>query len=225
MLKKIIKYFSYLFILILLGIAAILTTILIVNKSVDNVCKVECYNDTSKIPQRKVALVLGTAPYLVGGGNNPYFTYRMNATAELYKAGKINTVLVSGDSNLYIEGYYDEVSAMKDALVKKGIPADKIYKDHAGFRTFDSIVRAKEVFQQDNFVIVSQPFHNARALYIAKHYGMENVIAFNAKDVSQYYGFKTNLREKLARIKMLLDLYVLKTEPKFLGEPIFIKDE
>ena len=106
-------------------------------------------------------------------------------------------------------------------LIQAGIPASAIYSDYAGFRTLDSIVRAKEVFGQAHFTVVSQAFHNERAIFIARHFGIE-AVGFNAVDPSAYQGIKTRVREVFARLMGLLDLYVLDKGPKFLGEPIVI---
>jgi SanA protein len=109
-----------------------------------------------------VGLVLGTSQYLKNGYLNWYFKYRIEATVELYKKGKIDFILVSGDNS---HKNYDEPTAFKNELIKRGIPADQIYLDYAGFRTLDSVVRAKEIFGQTSITIISQKFHNERAIY------------------------------------------------------------
>jgi SanA protein len=174
-----------------------------------------CYSEVGLVPNKKVGLVLGTIKYLKNGQINLYYQYRINAAVELYKAGKIKYVLISGDNSTKS---YDEPSTFKDDLVAKGIPAEKIYLDYAGFRTLDSIVRANKVFLEDDFIIISQGFHNERALFIAEHKNIK-ACAFNAKNVTAKYGFKTTLREKLARVKAVLDIITF-TKPKFLGETI-----
>ncbi len=163
--------------------------------------------------------MLGTSQYLSNGDRNLYFSYRIEAAYALYRAKKVAYILVSGDNG---EKTYNEPKKMRDALIKKGVPAEKIVLDYAGFRTLDSVVRAKEVFGQESFIVVSQKFHNERALYIAENRGLK-AFGFNARDVAQYAGFKTHLREYLARVKMMLDLYILGTSPKFLGEAVEIK--
>lgn len=169
-----------------------------------------------ELPNTKVALVLGTSEYLVGGGKNLYFTYRIEAAYQLYEAGKCTYFLVSGDNS---NKNYNEPKRMRDALIEKGIPNEHIILDYAGFRTLDSVVRAKKVFGQDSILVVSQRFHNERAIYLAKHNKLY-AFGYNAKDVKDYAGFKTHVREYLARVKMMLDLYILQTEPKFLGEKV-----
>ncbi|WP_265436471.1 SanA/YdcF family protein [Aeromonas media] len=176
------------------------------------------YDDVEAVPYNRVALVLGTSKYLIGGSPNHYFKYRIKAAAELYNNGKVDYILVSGD-NATVQ--YNEPRQMRRALIQAGIPASAIYSDYAGFRTLDSIVRAKEVFGQARFTVVSQAFHNERAIFIARHFGIE-AVGFNALDPSAYQGIKTRVREVFARLMGLLDLYVLDKGPKFLGEPIVI---
>ncbi|HAD97039.1 MAG TPA: protein SanA [Cryomorphaceae bacterium] len=170
------------------------------------------------LPAQKVGLMLGTSPRLSGGRPNLYFTYRVQAATDLYEQGKIEYILVSGDNR---KKEYNEPRAMRDALIKKGISEDHIILDYAGFRTFDSMIRAEKVFGQDSFIVISQPFHNERAVFIARKSGIE-AYGFNARDVDVAAGFKTKLREVGARVKMILDIYVLHTEPKFLGDPVII---
>ena len=147
-----------------------------------------------------------------------FFYYRIEAAVSLFKANKVEYIVISGDNS---EKYYNEPEDMKAELLKAGIPSDKIYLDYAGFRTYDSIVRMNKIFGQNRFIIISQEFHNRRALYIARSFGMESY-GFNAKDVDRYNGFKTKLREQFARVKVFVDLLINK-QPKFLGEKIEIK--
>lgn len=168
------------------------------------------YSDITAVPTHKVGLLLGTNPYLKNGNPNKYFTYRIEAAVALYEAGKIQYILVSGDNHKL---GYNEPEEMKQALISKGVPEDRIVLDYAGFRTLDSVVRAKEVFGNEQFVIISQQFHNERALFLALHNGIK-AVGFNAQDVTAYYGFKTRLREYLARTKLFLDLQ-WGVKPKF----------
>ncbi len=194
-----------------------LMLILISNKLVSNESK-DCFTSVTEIPESDVALVLGTAKYRKNGGRNLYYRYRMEAAVKLFKAGKVKAIICSGDN---ATRYYDEPSTMKADLVKMGVPASLIYLDFAGFRTLDSVVRSKEIFSQTSITVVSQSFHNERALYIASHKDIE-AIGFNAQDVTRSYGLKTQAREFLARVKTILDIHFLNTEPKFLGEKIRI---
>ena len=174
------------------------------------------YDQVDKVPYNRVAVVLGTSKYLSGGGPNHYFKYRIKAAAELYNNAKVDFIIVSGD-NATVQ--YNEPRQMRRALIKAGIPASAIYMDFAGFRTLDSVVRAKEVFGQERFTVVSQGFHNERAIFIARHFGID-AVGFNAEDPSAYQGIRTRVREVFARLMGLLDLYVLDKGPKFLGAPV-----
>jgi SanA protein len=176
------------------------------------------YNDTLTIPYHKTGLLLGTTKHVKSGRLNHYYENRIIAAAMLYKAGKIDYLVISGDNSVK---NYNEPEDMKNDLVQRGVPADKIYLDYAGFRTYDSVVRMNKIFGQTSFTIISQEFHNRRAIYIAQHKGLE-AVGFNADDVSVAYGFKTQVREKLARVDVFVDL-LNRTEPKFLGTPIEIK--
>jgi len=177
----------------------------------------KCHSEISSVSPKKVGLVLGTSKYLKSGQVNLYYKYRINAVVELFKAGKIKFVLISGDNSTKT---YDEPNTFKKDLISKGIPENKIFLDYAGFRTLDSVVRANKVFLEDDFIIISQAFHNARAPFIANHKNIK-ASAYNAKNVTAKYGFKTNLREKLARAKAVIDI-VFSAQPKFLGETISI---
>ncbi|WP_179020478.1 SanA/YdcF family protein [Winogradskyella forsetii] len=171
------------------------------------------YNDIDTIPKNKVGLVLGASKYAPSGNINLFYKYRVEAAVDLYKARKIDYILVSGDNG---RKGYDEPTDFKNDLIDKGVPAERIFLDYAGFRTLDSIVRAKEIFGQNAITIISQRFHNQRAIYIAQHYGID-AVAYNAKDV-----YKTSAREYLARAKASLDV-LFNVEPKFLGDKIVIK--
>lgn len=188
------------------------------NAIVENSAKNKTFNDVENISSNKVGMVLGTAKYRTQGGINLYFKYRIEAVVELYKSGKIDFILVSGDNSTK---YYNEPEEFKKELIKNGIPDEKIFLDYAGFRTLDSVVRAKKVFGQHSITIISQKFHNERAVYLAKNKGI-NAIGYNAKDVSRNYGFKTQIREYFARSKAILDV-LFGVDPKFLGEKIEIK--
>ncbi|WP_296314178.1 SanA/YdcF family protein [Winogradskyella sp. UBA3174] len=173
------------------------------------------YSDTDSIPKNKVGLVLGTGKYAPSGNIKQYYKYRVNAAVDLYKAQKIDYLLISGDNS---RTDYDEPTDFKNDLIARGIPEAKIFLDYAGFRTLDSMVRAKEIFGQTSITVISQKFHNERAIYLASHFNI-NAIGFNAKDPIR--GKITHLREYLARSKASLDL-VFNVSPKFLGEPISI---
>lgn len=177
------------------------------------------YSILADIPTNKVGLLLGSSKYLANGRPNPFFTNRITAAVALYKAGKIKYIIASGDNSVV---NYNEPQAMKDDLVQQGVPDSLIVLDYAGFRTFDSILRCKEIFGQTNFTIISQPFHNERALFIAQKNGLD-AVAFNAMDINKYGGFRTQVREVFARTKAVLDIFVFNTKPKFGGDKISLK--
>lgn len=169
------------------------------------------------VPETKVALLLGTGKTLSNGMPNAYFYNRIQAAIDLYKSGKIKYILVSGDNS---SKDYNEPEDMQLTLIKYGIPKERIVMDHAGFRTLDSVVRAKDIFGQTKLVIISQKFHNERAVFLARKNGME-AFGYNANDVNKYAGLKTNLREYLAKTKVYWDL-LFGIQPKFGGEKILI---
>lgn len=174
------------------------------------------YNITD-VPKAKTALLLGTGKTLSDGTPNAYFYNRIQAAADLFKSGKIQYIIVSGDNSTKD---YNEPEDMQQALMESGVPQDKIILDHAGFRTLDSVVRAKDIFSQTKLVIISQKFHNERAVFLARKNGME-AFGYNAADVNKYAGLKTNLREYFAKAKAYWDL-LFGVEPKFGGEKIVI---
>jgi len=186
--------------------------------SVEKNAEGKVFDSSTKIPKNKVGVVLGTTKLLSNGNVNLYYKYRLRAAIELFKKGKITHILVSGDNSTKT---YDEPTDFKDDLIRAGIPESRIYLDYAGFRTLDSMVRAKEVFGQDEFTVISQKFHNERAVYLAEHFDIK-AIAFNAKDVSGRYGLRVQLREYLARVKVFVDV-LFNVQPKFLGKQIQIK--
>ena len=170
------------------------------------------------IPHNKTGLLLGTAPFTPSGEHNYYFDYRIEAASALFHAGKVDYLLVSGDNHVK---EYDEATCMRDSLMAHGVPESRIVLDYAGFRTLDSVVRAKEIFGQDSITVISQQFHNERALYLAHHSDI-HAVAFNARDVMRTSKWlKIHTREFLARTKMFIDLAIGK-QPHFLGqkEPI-----
>ncbi len=207
------KIFLILVVLILLVIV-VFTADYSIRKTAEN----KTFFEVEKIGTNKVGLVLGTSKSLKNGSINLYFEYRIDATVELYENGKIDFILVSGDN---ANKSYDEPTDFKTELISRGIPAEKIFLDYAGFRTLDSVVRAKEVFGQQSITIISQKFHNERAIYLANNIGL-NAIGYNATDLKGRYGIKTKIREYLARTKAHLDV-LFNVSPKFLGDKIEIK--
>ena len=175
------------------------------------------YSNIHTLPHNRVGVLLGTSKYSRNGGVNDHYQLRLNAAHQLYLAGKIDYILISGDNSTR---FYNEPSTIRRDLLRLGIPAERIYRDYAGFRTLDSILRARHVFGLQHFTIISQAPHNQRALYIARHHRID-AIAFNAGE-----GAKTDItnkiRESLARVLAVIEVCILNTGPKFLGPTIEI---
>lgn len=202
--------------IIVIGFAVAVLLVLICNVKVKKSAEGRMFQDVSEIPYRRVGIVLGTTPVRPNGTPNLYYQYRIDAAANLYFANKISYIIVSGDNH---KKDYNEPECMRRSLVALGVPDSVIYSDYAGFRTFDSMVRCKEVFGQDSVIVISQKWHNERALYIAQQAGME-AVAFNADDVQIKHAYlKNHTRELLAKVKVVLDV-VFHKKPKFLGEPV-----
>ena len=177
------------------------------------------FSDAGAVPANRVGLLLGTAPYLTHGGVNPFFSHRIEAAVALFEAGKVDFILASGD-NRHVS--YNEPIAMRNELIRRGVPAERIVLDYAGFRTLDSIIRIREVFGQDRFVVISQRFHLERALYIAENAGMQ-AVGFRAQDVEGPAMMRVQVREYLARVMALADVHLFRASPRFLGDPILIE--
>ena len=212
------QIFKYLFILSFFGI--IIMTILTVwaNVSVIRASRLYVTDDINKLNSVKVGLVLGTSRNVKGGSRNTFFFNRIDAAAELFESGKIKYIIVSGDNG---EKDYNEPQDMREELVKKGIPDSVIFLDYAGFRTLDSVIRAREIFGQKTFIIISQKFHNERAVYLARKNGIE-AYGYNAKEVEPMQGVQTKVREFFARDKVFGDL-LFGVDPKFVGEKVKIE--
>lgn len=172
------------------------------------------YNLPEKLPAHQFGLILGTSQKNTDGSLNMFFTSRIDAGVELYKLGKIKKIIVSG---AYEGRYYDETEIMRNELIKKGVKPTDIITDQAGFRTYDSVVRAKLVFGADDLTIISQKFHNHRAVFIGLTYGI-GAIGFNAK-LEGGPGFKLFIREIFARPRAIFDLITF-NQPEFMGEEI-----
>ncbi|MCA1753339.1 MAG: YdcF family protein [Spirochaeta sp.] len=178
------------------------------------------FSDLEILPNNHVGLLLGTAKYQPGGGLNPYFIHRIDAAVELYEAGKIKYILASGDNEY---DSYNEPLQMRQTLLERGVPSEIIILDYAGFSTLDSVVRTAEVFGRESFTVISQRFHNERAVYIGSYYGYD-VVGYNAADLTPPSGVQTHVREYLARVKAILDLHVVRRRPRFLGEPVQVPE-
>jgi SanA protein len=201
------------------GLVVGVLVVIFINWRISTFSQSYIYNSIDKIPFNKVGLVPGTSSRLASGQPNLFFIYRLQAAADLYKAGKIKFIIVSGDNRTV---NYNEPQLMKQELIKMGVPDSCIRADYAGRRTFDSVIRAWKIFGQKNFTFISQHFQNERAVFIAHHNGID-AVAYDAKDVSSYSGFKTKVRELFARVKVIIDEYILHIQPEILGDPEPIK--
>jgi SanA protein len=187
-----------------------LVVVLVCNWWVVRQTRSRIYFDVDKLPVNDMALVLGTSRLVSSGRENLFFRYRMEATARLWREGKIKYIILSGNND---SEFYNEPADMQRALRRLGVPDEVMTLDYAGFRTFDSVVRCKRVFHHDRITIISQNFHIARALYIGNHEGMD-AVAFAAQDVPDGYSIRTLLREYLARPLTMLDVHVFSPEPR-----------
>ena len=202
--KRLIKIVAF-----VAGIIAVIciAIMLICNQIVVNNAKGKVFSDIGSIKYNKVGLLLGTTPKArIGRITNAFFVYRIDAAEQLYKAGKIEKILISGDEHS-LDGV-NEPECMRDSLVARGVPASAIVLDGKGYRTICSVVNANKVYGLKSYTIISQKFHNERAIYQAEHLGLdiENIQAYNAKMPKSRRAYLTSIREYFARVKMFMDL-------------------
>lgn len=195
--------------MVIVALVVVVTNIVIILST-----KKQVYSNAADLPKVDVALVLGTSSRTMEGEQNPFFESRMDKAAELYRMGKVKSILLSGDNQTQ---YYNEPEMMRQALIERGVPERDITLDYAGLRTLDSVVRSKEIFGVSRAVIVTQRFHSYRALYISNYYGL-NMFVLVTDSLGDYSTKHVRIREFFARFKAFLDLHILHTEPKFLGE-------
>lgn len=197
-------------------LAAALIGTLAVDQWMERTARGRMHRSIDDVPPRKVALVLGARVY-PDGRLSPMLDDRVRAGVELYKAGRVDKLLMSGDNS---ERHYDEVTAMRRRAIELGVPSDDVVRDFAGFRTFDSLIRARELWGLRELIIVSQEFHLPRALFLARGLGIDadGYIATRPGGYGRFYD-RARRREIPARTVAWLDLYVLKRQPRFLGPP------
>lgn len=208
--KNIIKFRKYIIVIILFVIVSFTFINIYVNKQ----SKEFIYSKVDEVPECYTAIVLGA---LVSETGNPssFLKDRLDVAVELYRQHKIKRFLLSGDHG---RKTYDEVNSMKNYLISEGINTEDIFLDHAGFDTYSTMVRAKEVFEVDNAIIVTQEFHLPRAVYIARSKGI-NAFGIIA-DRQEYYSLiRLKMRESLAKVKAFAEVKINK-KPKFLGNKI-----
>ena len=207
--------------LLVAGLGLLILSTLVAGILINKSAKDRTYSDAQAIPHRHVGLLLGCARLLPSGALNPFYKNRIDAAVALQRAAKIDYLLVSGES---LPSGYNEAADMKADLVQAGVPAEIIYYDPNGFRTLDSVVRAREVFGQIEITIISQESHNRRAIFIARHRGID-AIGFNAAETSIRYILWDRCRERFAGVSAMLDIFVWKTRPRVLGPKVLIASD
>lgn len=207
------KWYKYSIGLAISGIVICLIIMLTCNHIVVSNARGKVFSDIDSIKYNKVGLLLGTTPQArITKVKNYFFIYRIDAAEQLYRVGKIEKILISGDENS-LDGI-NEPECMRDSLVARGVAASDIILDGKGYRTICSVVNANKVFGLKSFTIISQEFHNERAIYQAEHLGLdvENIQAFNAKMPKARRAYLTTIREFFARVKMFIDLITYNEE-------------
>ncbi|MCK6261844.1 YdcF family protein [Vibrio sp. ZSDE26] len=201
----------------LISLLIVILTLVVIDRWVSWRTSDSIVSDSQLIDHYDVAVVLGTSKYL-GRTLNDYYQHRIDAAIELFEQNKVDDFLLSGDN---AHRSYNEPWTMKRDLLRANVPEENIYLDYAGFRTLDSVIRARKIFESDDFLIITQRFHCERALFIAKHHDI-NAHCLAVSGPKNHSGYKVRLREVFARAKAFLDLYIINTQPKFLGpkEPI-----
>ena len=203
----------------LIGLVSCASVIFLSKYEIERISEGKIYENIDNVPKCKVGVVLGCSKYLRNGRPNLYFQQRINAAKELYLSDQVEFLLVSGDNSTK---YYDEPTTMKNDLVQLGVPENKIYCDYAGLSTLDSVLRAKEVFNENRFVVISQDFHVRRAVYIGMAHDID-MIGYSSGSISGLGSVRTEIRECLARVKTIMDVSFLDRKPEFLGESVIIK--
>lgn len=201
--------------IILLGIVGII----ICDQMVAYNARQRLYDNVDSIPHRQVGLILGTSPVSKWtGGRNLYFDHRIKAGADLYKARRVDWLVVSGGDYRNSENGYDEPVAMRDSLIKQGVDSIHIILDYDGTRTLNSIAKVRDVYCQDSIVIISQKYHNERALYQARHLDVDAIGYSAATPGGRASWWRNRGREVLARVKLFIDI-VRRVHPD-IKEPI-----
>lgn len=195
---------------VLLAAAAFVPNFIVISKTKNNIVSLE---EVSKLSNVDCAVILGAG--VREGKPTPMLRDRLLVGIDLYKSGAVKKLIMSGDHG---STDYDEVNIMKSFAVDRGVPDEDIFMDHAGFSTYETIYRAKEIFEADNIIIVSQKYHLYRALYIAEKLGIKSVGV--SADLDTYRGqTKRDLREILARDKDFFKC-IFKPKPTYLGDKI-----
>jgi len=188
------------------GSILFLSIVLACNIWIITATKSRVFSDIPSLPANRDGLVLATGRLIDKGRVNQHFVRRVDAAAALYRAGKVQRLILSGDKG------HDEPMELKRALLARGVPESALVLDNYGLRTLDSVVRARDVFRCSNLTIISERFHDFRALFLSRYYGI-NAVAYAPQDLPFRWMIRSMVRESLARVKAVLDLYVLKTKP------------
>lgn len=198
---------------ILAALLLILTACILVALGMRLAMSPYIYTEIGAIPKTEVALILGASVHR--GQPSPVLALRTDTAIELYRKGKVQKILMTGDNSRL---NYDEVTPVRKYLIDAGIPADDIFLDHAGFDTYSSMYRARDVFHVGSMTVVTQDFHMPRSLFLARHLGLTayGLVAPGEHGIGRDY-----IREIPASLKALLDL-ALHREPKYLGPPILL---
>ncbi|MCK4592271.1 YdcF family protein [Candidatus Parcubacteria bacterium] len=213
------RFFKKIFITAVVGTIIITFAILAINFYVNSQSKSYIFQDTNDLPKAEVVLILGARVYGQGVMSG-MFQDRVETAFDLYEKGKIEKILISGDHG---KEDYDEVNTAKDYLLDKGIKSEDIFLDHAGFDTYDSLYRAKEIFEVSSVIVATQNFHLPRAVYIGRKLGMETYGLSADRHLYANIGYN-KLREFFSKIKAFLDVS-LRAKPEFLGEKIPISGD
>lgn len=182
------------------------------------------YTSPQACPAHAIAILFGCGKYVAGGRLNQYYLHRIRAAADLYQAGKARHILISGDNHIHT---YNEPESMQQDLLATGVPASAMTLDYAGFSTFETLIRANRIFGVRSAIVITQPFHLPRALYIADAVGIQ-AVGYAAREPNRSLRtLKTEVREILARFATFGDLRLWHRQPRFLGprEPILITPE
>lgn len=200
--KRKIKIALFIVVMIIVAIVAACNIIVDVNASG------RTYDSVSRIPSRETAVLLGTNPKSrYSKGRNFFYQARINATVKLYRAGKFRRVIISGAKRKD----YDEPTAMKADLIKDGIPDSVISMDGNGHNTFLSMKNMRDRLHVDSIIVISQKWHNERAIFLADHLGM-NAIGYDAADYNNLTAQITHIRELLARVKLFITVYITNSD-------------
>jgi len=204
--KLIVKLFKNFYGLCWILLLSFILFIIVCNRRINNFAQPYTYHSINKIPYNDFGLLLGTSQFTRNGEINSYSKFRIEAAVDLFRVKKIKYIIVSGAK----EKYYNEPLYIKNELIEAGIPPNVIITDNYGFRTLESILRCQKIYGQNKFTVISQEFHNTRAVYIARNFGIE-AIAYDAIDTKFNSDIKTYMRELLARVKALLEVHFLDT--------------